>query len=69
FGTDNGNNIDLDPLFVGSGADPLDLQATSPCIDAGSNALVPEGILYDILGDARIQTGPAGVVDMGAYEQ
>lgn len=66
FGTDGGNNIDADPLFVASGDNPLDLQGGSPCVDAGSNALVPEGLLYDILGDARIQNT---TVDMGAYEQ
>lgn len=67
FGTDGGGNIDADPLFVGgTGTDPLDLQATSPCVDAGSNALVPEWLTADILGDDRIQSG---TVDMGAYEQ
>jgi len=68
FGTDGGGNIDADPLFVGSGADPLYLQAGSPCVDTGSNALVPEGVLYDILGTGndRIQND---IVDMGAYEQ
>ena len=66
FGTDGGGNIDADPLFVGSGSDPLDLQGTSPCIDAGSNALVPPDLTMDILGDARIQNT---TVDMGAYEQ
>ncbi len=66
LGTDGGNNIDTDPLFIGSGDDPFDLQATSPCVDTGSNALVPAEITTDILGDARIQNT---TVDMGAYEQ
>jgi len=66
FGTDGGGNIDADPQFVGSGDDPLDLQVSSPCINTGSNALVPEGVLYDILGTVRIQND---IVDMGAYEQ
>lgn len=66
FGTDGGGNIDADPLFVGSGADPLDLQGGSPCVDSGSNTLVPAWLTTDILGDARIQNTS---VDMGAYER
>ncbi len=67
FGTDGGGNIDADPLFVGgTGSDPLDLQSGSPCIDTGSNDLVPENLTVDILGDPRIQNE---TVDMGAYEQ
>ncbi len=64
-GTDGGGNIDANPLFIGgTGVDPLYLQETSPCVDAGSNALVPEGITTDILGSGRFN----GTVDMGAYE-
>ncbi len=68
FGTDGGGNIDEDPLFVGSGDDPLDLQATSPCVNTGNNDLVPdeEYALYDLLAADRIQSV---TVDMGAYEQ
>jgi len=66
FGTDGGGNIDADPLFVGSGNDPLDLQSGSSCVNTGSNALVPADVTTDILGDPRIQNG---TVDMGAYEQ
>jgi len=66
FGTDGGGNIDANPLFVGSGNNPLDLQSGSPCVNTGSNALVPADVTTDILGDPRIQNG---TVDMGAYEQ
>jgi len=69
FGADGGGNIDADPLFVGSGDDPFDLQAGSPCINTGDNTLIPVGITTDILGDLRIQPETTGVVDMGAYEQ
>ncbi len=39
LGTDNGGNIDVDPLFVSVGN--LRLQASSPAIDAGDNDAVP----------------------------
>ena len=64
-GDDAGNNIDEDPLFVGSGDDPFALQATSPCVNNGSNAAVPAGVTTDLLGADRIQDT---TVDMGAYE-
>ncbi len=64
-GTDNGFNIDTDPLFSGEEPDPLMLTEESPCIDAGDSSKVPEGIVKDIAGNDRIQ----GLsVDMGAYE-
>jgi parallel beta-helix repeat protein len=65
-GTVTANNcINSDPLFVGGGDYHLDSITPSPCIDAGSNALVLSGVTTDIEGLPRI----AGtVVDMGAYE-
>ncbi|MGI6394138.1 MAG: choice-of-anchor Q domain-containing protein [bacterium] len=60
-----GNNIDTNPLFVGSGDDPLMLQTGSPCINTGDNTLIPFGITTDILGNDRIM---GTSVDMGAYE-
>ncbi len=64
-GVDGGNNIDEDPDFVATGDDPLALQSSSPCINAGSNAAVPAGVTTDLLGNDRIQDV---TVDMGAYE-
>lgn len=68
------NNIDADPLFIDPsnpvGADGVwftvddgyNLQATSPCIDAGISEIAP---LFDIRRNVRfIGSG----VDMGAYE-
>jgi hypothetical protein len=65
-------NIDVNPLFL---RDPftngstdygnLELQAASPCVNAGSNAALPPGSTMDIAGNARIS---GGTVDMGAYE-
>jgi len=89
--TGTNGNIFVDPGFVRSpspGADgvwatadddpgDLHLKAGSPCIDAGSNAGVPIGILTDLDGltrfvndpataDTGLGTGP--IVDIGAYE-
>jgi predicted outer membrane repeat protein len=52
----------------------LRLRLASPCIDAGSNALVPAGTTTDIRGKARIVdvpgvNDPGAIVDMGAYER
>ena len=41
------------------------LKATSPCVNMGSNALVPSGLLQDLGGRQRIM---ANAVEMGAYE-
>jgi predicted outer membrane repeat protein len=80
-------NMDADPRFVRnpiSGVDgtwgtvdddygDLQLQPTSPCVDAGDNAAVPSGINTDLAGNPRIVDAP-GVrdygerTDMGAYE-
>ena len=62
---DNGGNIDADPEFIGSGENPLTVASSSPCIDAGNNALVPVEMTTDILGNARVYNT---TVDMGAYE-
>jgi hypothetical protein len=65
-------NINLDPLFMNSGADPLALTDGSPCIDSGtpdtSGLWLP---LEDILGNYRIWDGDgngSNIVDMGAFE-
>lgn len=71
-------NIDVDPLFVrnpstGDFGD-LRLQANSPCIDAGSNPAVSNGVTLDMAGVPRFADvpgmhDPGVVVDMGAYER
>jgi predicted outer membrane repeat protein len=79
-GIDGGGNIDTDPLFVdangpddlvGTLDDDLRLQTSSPAIDAGNNAVVPDSLSTDLDGNLRIQDGDgdnSAVVDMGAYE-
>ncbi|MDY6906590.1 MAG: choice-of-anchor Q domain-containing protein, partial [Thermodesulfobacteriota bacterium] len=59
MGTDNGNNIDADPIFHTN----LNLLPTSPCIDNGNNAANLEPL--DLRHQGRIQ---GGIVDMGSYE-
>jgi predicted outer membrane repeat protein len=54
-------NLQVDPKLDAS----LRLLADSPAIDAGSNALIPDGVTTDLAGDSRIF---GGTVDMGAYE-
>ncbi len=64
-------DICADPLLNPNGSETV----SSPTIDAGSNALVPEGLTTDLAGDTRILPGhvtcagpgPA-IVDMGAVE-
>ncbi|MEW6605827.1 MAG: right-handed parallel beta-helix repeat-containing protein [bacterium] len=55
-------NIAADPQFVGGG--DYHLQASSPCIDVGSNTAVPAWLTTDKDGHPRI----VRTVDMGAYE-
>lgn len=62
-GSDYGNNIDADPLFVDPAAGDLRLVTGSPCLDSGDNGANTEPV--DLDGKARIQNG---TIDMGAYE-
>ena len=61
YGTDNGNNIAIDPHFEGEGEFSISIE--SPCIDAGK----PESGWgeKDIAGNWRVL---GGCIDMGAYE-
>jgi len=66
-------NVDANPLFVDPDNGDLRLSAGSPCIDAGDDTAVPEGVLRDLDGNPRfIADACAGdrgaTVDMGAYE-
>ncbi len=73
LGTDNGNNLDIDPLFVNpiaaSEAPTTDgdyrLQAGSPAINVGDNNLLPTGVTTDGDGNTRILED---TIDLGAYE-
>ena len=69
--TDGGSNITAAP-YTGEPWDyPYRLLADSPCVDAGSNAAVPAGLISDREDHPRIFGGhdPATrVVDMGADE-
>jgi parallel beta-helix repeat protein len=61
-------NMDADPIFVGGG--DYHLQATSPCVDTGSNG-APSLPSNDFEGDPRIVDGNGdslAVADMGADE-
>lgn len=70
FGTDEGDNMNADPMFNDPDNGDLTLFTESPCINTGSNSPYEpdnfaETILKDLLGNDRIIDG---VVDMGAYE-
>jgi predicted outer membrane repeat protein len=81
-------NLNADPKFIRSPSAGTDgvwgtadddygdvrLGATSPCIDAGSNAAIPPGIETDRAGNPRTLDvpgihDPGAIVDMGAYER
>lgn len=69
----SGSNISADPDFVNADAGNLQLNAGSPCIDAGSNGEYPDGVfpLIDLAGNPRIVDGTGDqleIIDMGAYE-
>ncbi len=72
IGTDNGSNIDVDPVFVDTAGRNYRLQQGSEALDAGDNALFYMGstpdlsaITTDIDGNPRISEG---TIDLGAYE-
>jgi len=70
-------NIDADPRFADPDNGDYHFLPCSPCIDAGDNDAVPEGITSDLDGSPRFVDDPhmadtgngdPPIVDMGAYE-
>ena len=73
FGTDGGNNLDIDPEFTDAPNGDYTLQNTSPAGNTGSNTFYETGqtpdlsaITTDLAGNDRFYN--SGIVDMGAYE-
>lgn len=73
LGTDQGNNLDEDPLFISeispnsaptTTAD-LQLKAASPAINAGNTLSYTSAITQDLAGNLRIVDS---IIDIGAYE-
>ncbi|MBL9140516.1 MAG: right-handed parallel beta-helix repeat-containing protein [Phycisphaerae bacterium] len=71
-------NTATDPLVTNAAGLDFTLQATSPCIDAGSNSQVPAGTTTDYAGLPRFVddtnvvdsgSGTAPMVDRGAHER
>lgn len=64
-------NISIDPQFIGSGNSPFNLDATSPCLNAGNPEWTTDSLFIktDILGNNRLFSGTETVIDMGAYER
>ena len=73
-------NIESDPMFLDAGGGDLRLRSESPCIDAGHNDAIPEGVTIDLAGHPRFADHacaddagnpgipPRPIVDLGAYE-
>jgi len=60
------NNLDLDPLFIGSGNTPYELSENSPCINSGKPDTI--GLMLpikDLADNNRIKDDH---IDMGCYE-
>jgi hypothetical protein len=57
--------ISLDPQFVNATSRNYRLSDSSPCIDNGSNVLIPPGVTTDLDGNERVIHG---TVDIGCYE-
>ncbi|AYQ33350.1 BspA family leucine-rich repeat surface protein [Runella sp. SP2] len=58
--------FNTNPIFVNAATGNLRLQPSSPAINVGNNALIPNGVTTDLDGNPRIFNN--GTVDMGAYE-
>jgi hypothetical protein len=66
LGTNDGNNLDTDPLFTDATANNFTLTAASPAKDAGNTDYFSNAASStDIAGDTRLFSG---IIDMGAYE-
>lgn len=63
FGTDGGNNIDIDPMFFDVFAQDFHLSVGSPALDVGLNSANTEPDDFD--GAPRIQNT---TIDLGAFE-
>jgi hypothetical protein len=64
-------DISMDPGFADAIAGDFHLTSSSPCLDSGSNSVVPTGLSTDIEGNPRISDGNGNgtsLVDMGAFE-
>jgi hypothetical protein len=79
FGGTGNHNTDDDPLYLDADGGDFRLFGGSPCIDAGDNTCLPEGIEVDLYGKPRFVDDPATpdsgnpdgvnpIVDMGTYE-
>jgi predicted outer membrane repeat protein len=70
LGTNDGNNIDSDPLFYDAGNVDYRITQSSPCVEAGDDNANSE--TTDIRGGGRklLSTDytQVGTIDMGAYE-
>jgi len=64
-GMNTGTVIGSDPLFVDAENGNFRLLPTSPCINAGNNELLPDGLRADLDDLGRVSWA---TVDMGAYE-
>jgi len=65
LGTDLGNNLDMDPLFIDAANGDLRVQQGSPAINAGDNSAIPPTVTIDLAGNDRIFES---IIDRGAYE-
>jgi len=61
FGTDAGNNLDVDPLYIDPGNANFNLQPCSPGFDIGSNA--DNETQFDLAGNIRLVNNQ---IDLGA---
>ena len=64
-GTDGGQNLDFDPLFIDAASGNLRFAIGSPAMNRGDSASVPPSVDTDLDGNLRIV---GASVDIGAYE-